>query len=51
VVRHSDGSKRGFADGHAKWPKVDIARGDVVPDDYPIIGHPSLWPHRPHRMQ
>jgi prepilin-type N-terminal cleavage/methylation domain-containing protein/prepilin-type processing-associated H-X9-DG protein len=39
--RHNDGSNVGFADGHAKWVKVYYRDGVEVPDDSPVLGHPS----------
>ncbi|MBD3292334.1 MAG: prepilin-type N-terminal cleavage/methylation domain-containing protein [Armatimonadia bacterium] len=39
--RHNDGSNIGFADGHAKWIKVDYPDGVVIPDDAPVLGCPS----------
>jgi prepilin-type N-terminal cleavage/methylation domain-containing protein/prepilin-type processing-associated H-X9-DG protein len=41
-LRHNSGYNTGFADGHAKWLKIQIPRGSVMPADSPIYGDPSL---------
>ncbi|MCD6359685.1 MAG: prepilin-type N-terminal cleavage/methylation domain-containing protein [Armatimonadetes bacterium] len=42
ITRHNEGSNVGFADGHAKWVKINFRNGQVMPMSSPVYGHPSL---------